>query len=225
MNKDLLKFFEKENHFKPIIGGASKVEDYFKISLAGDFLNQNGIDSTDKNALKAYLDAQINSNSNKIPFGGYLEKRQIYQQSSLFKTKKAFRNIHLGIDFWAAAGTEILAPLDGIVFQQNYNDQNGDYGGTILLQHEFNSVTFYTLFGHLSKKSLNHYQLGDLVQKGEAFCCLGNENENGGYLPHLHFQIILDLQDFTDNYPGVCTQNTLDFYRNNCPDPNYILQF
>ena len=47
---------------------------------------------------------------------------------------------------------------------------------------------------------------------------------NGDYPPHLHFQIINDLQGNFGDYLGVCSANELDFYKENCPDPNLILK-
>jgi len=47
---------------------------------------------------------------------------------------------------------------------------------------------------------------------------------NGDYAPHLHFQIIIDMEEKTGDYPGVCSENKLEFYKNNCPNPNLLLK-
>jgi len=49
---------------------------------------------------------------------------------------------------------------------------------------------------------------------------LGKPDENGGWPPHLHFQLIRDMQGFVGDYPGVCAKQDLTFYANNCPDPS-----
>ena len=47
---------------------------------------------------------------------------------------------------------------------------------------------------------------------------------NGDYAPHLHFQIIKDVQDFVGDYPGVCSKMDLEFYKKNCLDPELLLR-
>jgi hypothetical protein len=51
---------------------------------------------------------------------------------------------------------------------------------------------------------------------------LGTFEENGGWPPHLHFQIIRDMEGFLGDYPGVAKKSELDHYQNNCPDPMII---
>ena len=49
-------------------------------------------------------------------------------------------------------------------------------------------------------------------------------HENGHWPPHLHFQIILDMQLKEGDYPGVCKYSEREKYLANCPDPDLILQ-
>lgn len=53
---------------------------------------------------------------------------------------------------------------------------------------------------------------------------IGNSEVNGDYAPHLHFQIIKNIEDYWGDYPGVCNTNDLNFYIENCPDPNLLLK-
>ena len=53
---------------------------------------------------------------------------------------------------------------------------------------------------------------------------LGVASVNGDYAPHLHFQIIRDLEDNFGDYPGVASENNIPFYKRNCPDPNLLLK-
>ena len=53
---------------------------------------------------------------------------------------------------------------------------------------------------------------------------IGGTEVNGDYAPHLHFQIIKDIEGFEGDYPGVSSQNNLAYYSDNCPDPNLILK-
>jgi murein DD-endopeptidase MepM/ murein hydrolase activator NlpD len=83
---------------------------------------------------------------------------------------------------------------------------------------------FYTLYGHLSRSSLLGLQVGQMVSQGEQIAKLGEPAENGDYAPHLHFQLILDLQGRSGDYPGVCCASDLAFFRVNCLDPNLLLR-
>ena len=108
--------------------------------------------------------------------------------------------------------------------ENSYNNTNyGDYGPTLILKHKIEDELFYTLYGHLSLASIERIKVGVEVKQGEQIATLGTTEVNGDYPPHLHFQIIKDIQDYKGDYPGVCNQMDLEFYRGNCPDPNLLL--
>lgn len=170
------------------------------------------------------IESYLQKHNATIAWGGYLEQRNLYQRSPLFQATENPRNIHLGIDFWAPSETSVLAPFDGKIHSFANNDNWGDYGPTIILQHELEGQVLYTLYGHLSLASLKNVEKGQSVVAGQVFAALGDASVNGDYAPHLHFQVILDLQGKKGDYPGVCSVTELDFYRNNCPDPNLLLK-
>jgi murein DD-endopeptidase MepM/ murein hydrolase activator NlpD len=174
---------------------------------------------------EAYINKYLGKQGKAIAYGGYLEKRNIYQRSSYFNTAKNDRNIHLGVDFWIAAGTSVHAVLDGVIHSFNDNQNHGDYGPTILLEHRFNDLTFYSLYGHLSRSSLDLIAIGQSVRAGEKIATLGASDVNGDYAPHLHFQLIIDLEGKTGDYPGVCAESEVPKYAINCPDPLPLLGF
>jgi murein DD-endopeptidase MepM/ murein hydrolase activator NlpD len=97
------------------------------------------------------------------------------------------------------------------------NEGSGNYGPTIILFHPTENI--YSLYGHLANEDLKQLKVGDVIAAGQLLCHLGNPSENGGWPPHLHFQLIRDLQDFNGDYPGVCSKRDVVFYANNCPDP------
>jgi murein DD-endopeptidase MepM/ murein hydrolase activator NlpD len=72
--------------------------------------------------------------------------------------------------------------------------------------------------------SIDHIKVGQEFKQGEQIATLGDASVNGDYPPHLHFQIIKDIEDYTGDYPGVCSKQDLEVFRNNCPDPNLLLQ-
>ena len=162
----------------------------------------------------------------KVAYGGYLEKRGIYRRSDYFNQEdpETERNIHLGLDLWIEAGTPVFSPLEGHIHSFKNNTNYGDYGPCIILEHYLNGFKFYTLYGHLSFESLIDREVGTIIQRGEQIATLGIPEVNGKYPPHLHFQIIKDLQDYDGDYPGVCNKINLEFYLENCPDPNLLLK-
>jgi len=176
--------------------------------------------------MEYYICNLLKKNNKKVAWGGYLEQRAIYKRSNHFNQLdiETERNIHLGIDLWVEAGTGVLAVCDGVIhsFQDNINF--GDYGPTIILKHIFKNITFYSLYGHLSRASLVGKEVGQMVKKGQVIAQLGTSAVNGDYAPHLHFQIIKDLQGKKGDYPGVCSKVDLHYYSENCPDPNMLLK-
>ena len=106
-----------------------------------------------------FITYQIYSESNSVTllYGGYLEHRDIYDSFDLFKAQTSSRrNIHLGIDIWAPFNHEIFLPISGTVHSFKDNTEPGSYGPTIIIKHTINQVTFYTLYGHISKHSLKN---------------------------------------------------------------------
>ena len=104
------------------------------------------------------------------------------------------------------------------------NEAMGDYGPTLILKHQIENFIFHTLYGHLSLNSLEGKKIGNFVKKGQQIASLGLPPINGDYAPHLHFQIIIDMENNVGDYPGVCNQKRLAFYSENCPDPNLLLK-
>ena len=172
-----------------------------------------------------FIQNHLDKNQGKIAFGGYIETRNLYQRSTVFKnTNSDERNIHIGLDLWINESASIHAALDGTIHSFQNNTALGDYGPTIILEHEVESIKFHTLYGHLSEASLISKKVGDIVKKGEQIATLGLPPINGDYAPHLHFQIIIDMEGKTGDYPGVCSEKMLLFYKSNCPDPNFLLK-
>jgi len=158
--------------------------------------------------------------------GGYDEHRAIYRRSPLFNAAEATgesRSVHLGVDIWGRPHTRVMAPLDGIVHSIANNNNFGDYGATVILSHQLDGQVFHTLYGHLSLNSLTDLEPGQRIAAGDVFAEFGMPNENGHWPPHLHFQIIEDLEGREGDYPGVCTPADRERYLQNCPDPDLIL--
>ncbi|HRI59846.1 MAG TPA: aminotransferase class III-fold pyridoxal phosphate-dependent enzyme [Saprospiraceae bacterium] len=135
-----------------------------------------------------------------------------------------WRSVHIGLDIFMPPGTPVFAPLDGVVhsFKDNANDR--DYGPTIILEHRVSeSLTFYTLYGHLTRRSLEGLQMGKTVRAGQEFCQIGPMPENGNWSPHLHFQVILDMLGWAGDFPGVAFPEKRAVWKSLCPDPWLLL--
>lgn len=214
-----------QSDFFPLLGKSFNKEDFCKIDLSTNTLNLDleAIQSYD--GLDSYIQNELKKKEAKVGVGGYLEKRVLYQKSNNFKNEAENRDIHLGVDWWSVAGTEIYAPLEGRVHSFQYNELYLDYGATIILQHELEDLVFYTLYGHLNLASLGDMEKGMFIGKGSVFTAMGNRNENGGWVPHLHFQIIKDMMGKEGDFPGVTSEKLLADFSENCPDPNVFFVY
>ena len=197
---------------------------YTAINLSFDNHELKDFDLENLEECQNYIDKVLKRSNATVAYGGYLEQRNLYQYKSIFSSMgQAQRNIHLGLDFWCKAGTKVIAPLNGVVHSFRNNHANGDYGPTIILEHNYKSKVFYSLYGHLSVTSLIDLYKGKSFCKGDILGELGTHEENVNYAPHLHFQLINDISDYCGDYPGVCAKEDLDFYSKNCPNPNLLL--
>lgn len=160
-----------------------------------------------------------------VPYGvgGYNEERSVYQRSPLFDSPSGSRFIHLGIDIWAKPGHPVYAPLSGIVHSIDDNAGFGNYGPTIILQHEIEGQEFYSLYGHLAPLNDELFK-GKKIRAGEPIAHIGAPPGNGDWPPHLHFQLITDVGEHDGDFPGVTTLAEREKYLKLCPDPNMILR-
>ncbi|WP_417214519.1 peptidoglycan DD-metalloendopeptidase family protein [Bizionia sp.] len=199
---------------------------YVSIDLSEQNLSLHTFDVSSSQAWAVFINDYCHQKRAEVAYGGYNEKRNIYKRSTYFNQQNADteRNIHLGLDLWIAAGSAVLSPLEGVIHSFANNANYGDYGPTLILEHQINDVVFYTLYGHLSLDSLTDKKVGAAVKQGEQIATLGAAKVNGDYAPHLHFQIIRDLEGFEGDYPGVCNKKNLDHFLQNCPDPNLLLK-
>lgn len=163
-----------------------------------------------------------------VPYGlgSYGEKRSVYATDQFADAASPERRvIHLGIDVFAPAGTPLYAPLPGKVRHLTYNADPLDYGHTLILEHQAGEVTFFTLYGHLAGTLPGLLSVGQEVAAGQIIAHLGDWPENGGWAPHVHFQIVTDLLAQRDgNFFGVGQESLWDVWQSISPDPNLILR-
>ena len=189
-------------------------------------LRPSGIEVIDglHRALPGKLDAAEVKLGDPVRFGGYGEDRSLYTQALFAPEGDEPRTVHLGVDVFAPAGAAVYTPLSGRVHSSRINDNPGDYGPTIILEHTpIAGLTFHTLYGHLDRDSLKGLKPGTAFMAGEKIAELGTKRENGGWPPHLHFQIILEIGNAKGDYPGVCKRSERDHWLSICPDPGPLL--
>lgn len=171
-----------------------------------------------------WVNEKLAKNDAKYGIGGYNEHRTIYSRSAHFNNVEEPRRLHLGIDIWGPVATPIYNFYDAKVHSFKFNDNFGDYGATIILQYQLDDLTLFALYGHLSLASLSGLAEGQFIPAGKQFASFGVKEENGYWPPHLHFQLMFDMEGKMGDYPGVCQFSKKDAYLANCPDPSRILK-
>ena len=235
--KNLLRNVLQKNrqNFRTVVDFNPAKDKLFPFNFTEANTEIRSSDIADTAVFSQYVNYKLKSTESKYGIGGYAENRVLYKRSELFDTvpkvsalngqleEPESRSIHLGIDIWGPAGTKVYVPIGGTVHSFAYNDNFGDYGATIILQHQLDTIVFHTLYGHLSLADLTNMREGKYISRGELLGHFGEPTENGNWPPHLHFQIIEDMRVKRGDYPGVCTKSESEKYLQNCPDPDFML--
>ena len=198
----------------------------FDLSAGSAFLGADPSAAETPRLTVSILAAMKRANAT-VGVGRYNEPRLLYT-SPLFASganpTDERRTVHLGIDLFAQPGTPVRAPLGGFVHAFANNSAPLDYGHVVILRHEPPyGAQFFTLYGHLASDSLSNLKIGERIAAGKQFASIGDVHENGGWAPHLHFQIILDLLDLGTDFPGVARASERSVWTSLSPDPNLVL--
>jgi 4-aminobutyrate aminotransferase-like enzyme/Ser/Thr protein kinase RdoA (MazF antagonist) len=195
------------------------------LSVGGTFLGADPRAASEPE-LTRHIVAEMERAGVPVAIGRYDEARA-FSASELFGASldptQERRTIHLGIDLFVRAGSRVQAPLDGTLRLLANNAAPLDYGPLVVLAHEAQGVPFFTLYGHLSDESLRALSVGQRVSRGQEIGRVGVPPANGGWTPHLHFQIILDLLELDADFPGVAYASQREVWKSLCPDPNLLL--
>lgn len=214
--------------FHKVVDFDPEKEKIFYLDFTDASKELDNIDFADTEMFTSFIKEKLKRSKAKFAIGGYNENRVLYKHSNLFSPSQIEdgpenRTLHLGIDIWGEAGTKIYAPLAGMVHSFAFNNNFGDYGVTIILSHQLDDTSFYTLFGHLSLDDITTLQEGYYISRGQEFAHFGNEKENGHWPPHLHFQLISEIGVHEGDYPGVCKYSERQKFLFNSPDPDMVL--
>jgi peptidoglycan LD-endopeptidase LytH len=216
----------------PFVNNWSESSGSILSSIVGSDPEKLKIFTEISNAPLVSIDKQGSISLARLGWGKYMENRVIYQ-SDLFLLESEPRSLHLGVDLGTIANTPVHAPLDGEIHSWARNNSDLDYGPTILLKHTLPSGReIFTLFGHLSLDSLfdndgvAKLRVGMSVKKGDVIAYVGSSDVNGGWPPHLHFQLMTEKKcgGWRGDYPGVCSPSHMKAYMLLTPDPNLILR-
>lgn len=148
-------------------------------------------------------------------YGGYNERRKNMYTAPQYGGR---RYIHMGVDIWADVGKPVFAVSAGEVAYLENHDEEGNYGTTIVLKQNTEKGIVYALYGHLSLSSLQMHKPGDQVAAGNLVGRLGDEAENGGWIPHLHYQLSVNDPGEAD-MPGVVSDKEHAEALKKYPDP------
>jgi 4-aminobutyrate aminotransferase-like enzyme/Ser/Thr protein kinase RdoA (MazF antagonist) len=199
---------------------------FLDLGVGSTFFGANPVNSAEPR-MTQQIESLTRAANSAVAIGRYNEPRLIYS-SPLFAAgpnpTDEHRTIHLGIDLFANPGTPVNSPFEATIHALADNRAPLDYGPAVILKHQTeDGLEFFTLFGHLSRESLGRLRVGDRIASGQSFTHIGTSAENGGWTPHLHFQIILDVLDLSTDFPGVAFPSQRDVLTRLCPDPNLIL--
>jgi len=215
----------KNNEFSKILDC-----DLNKINKSIIYLNSESVfaknNAHNPKLITKKIDSYLRKNNSSIGIGLYKEKRNVYKGTNYASllNSNIRRDIHIGIDIFAPAGTLIHSPLKGKILSLTDNAFKFDYGPTIILEHTIDKKNrFYTIYGHLSKKCLKLLNVGQQITKGQVLAEIGNYPTNGNWPPHLHFQIIINMMGEKGNFPGVSEDILISMWSKISPDPNLIL--
>ena len=151
--------------------------------------------------------------------GRYDEDRKGLYESELFS---GIRTLHVGIDIGGPIHTPVHSFHDGIIFDQRYLPADGDYGNVVIIEHEINGRKLWALYGHLSSKSIKHLNIGQSIEAGEIIGWFGDKHENGGWEPHVHFQLSIE-KPMNCDMPGVVNPAERESALEKFPDPRLVL--
>jgi 4-aminobutyrate aminotransferase-like enzyme/Ser/Thr protein kinase RdoA (MazF antagonist) len=197
------------------------------LSVGGRHLGESDV-RKDPERMMRHIKGCAADSDKSIAIGKYDEVRGIYHEPAFcFESNDGpdWRSLHLGVDLFLEEGSPVYAPIAGRVAGHKCEGESGGYGSVLLLEHEIgqSGALFYTLYGHLGSDVLDVHAAGDVLDSGDLIGHVGRVDENGGWPPHLHFQIVADHLGRGPAFPGVARADQREIWTDLSPDPNLIL--
>ncbi len=158
-------------------------------------------------------------------FGGWLEDRSDIWADTYLKKEKLF--LHLGVDSYVPAGTEVFAVLDGKIVYAGNDTDIGGWGRHVIQMVLYCDQVHALIYGHLHKNL--ECKKGD-IRKGQPIGWVGDKHHNGQWAPHLHLQLwgcnvvdVTDWKKFLEKYDGYGKLADRNLWANICPDPTPLI--
>lgn len=211
-------------NIQPVVAFDAKMDSLLPLDFTAKNTELSNEMLLDTDLFSNWINAQLSAKNARYGIGGYNEHRTIYSRSAHFDTIEEPRRLHLGVDIWGPVATPIYNFFDATVHSFANNNNFGDYGATIILAYEIEGFSFHALYGHLNLAALTGLSKGMFIAAGSKIAEFGAKEENGFWPPHLHFQLVKDMQGLRGDFPGVCKFSESAKYLANCPDPNLILK-
>ncbi len=219
-----------QDAFVPVIGTDPGIlPPRVDLSIGSEFLADFRL-IHDEPAMTRRIDWLRRSVGARVAIGEYDEARLLYT-SELFRTEgfdgPEWRTVHIGLDLFADAGCPVRVPLAGWIKSVRHNAGPRDYGPTVVVEHTVTGddglpLTFFTLYGHLDVETLTAVHPGLPLAAGATVGRLGTAAVNGGWAPHVHFQLVVDLLDREGEFPGVARPSERAVWTSLSPAPHAL---
>lgn len=216
---------DNQERAKPVLKAISDPEkcSFVDLSIGSLLIPNPDVVEDDSRFSRLIQDALMESGA-EIGIGPYSEPRLIYTTDQ-YRQRGEYRTIHLGVDLFCKSGTSVFAAFDGVIHSTGTNRLPRDNGPTIVVEHNVgkSGPVFYTLYAHLSSESLKRTKPGAQVRAGQRIGEVGPSDENGGWPPHLHIQLVVDMLDMEGDFTGVASPSQLTTWQSVSPNPNMVL--
>ncbi len=125
-----------------------------------------------------------------------------------------------------AGGHRLYTPLAATVRSVEIEEDPLGYGCLVALEHAPPGCPpFVTLWGHMAHEAGQRLKAGDRLEAGALVGEMGTPAENGGWAPHLHFQISTDTSLAARDILGVGEERYLDVWKATFPMPPSLPAF
>lgn len=171
-------------------------EEYYDMILYACYSDGDSISNNPSNQGNTNVSQNSNNESNAIsfwwPIGEGSNGKPI---STSITSGRGFKSSHLGLDINSGgkSNVPIIATYDGVVyktlnFEANTYGKQLHYGTQVILQHEYNGKTYYSIYAHMVYNSIpSNIKVGTMVSAGTKLGIMGNTGNSKGV--HLHFEI------------------------------------
>jgi 4-aminobutyrate aminotransferase-like enzyme/Ser/Thr protein kinase RdoA (MazF antagonist) len=132
--------------------------------------------------------------------------------------------IHLGVDVYAEADTEVRAPLPATVLRVTHGNAVSGSGATVILRHRWgDDGSCFTIYRHLLVESVSGLVAGQHVESGRVIGRTGSSEPGTRTPAPLHFQLATDLLDREEGPPAMVPMAHRQVWRGLSPSPNMLL--